>query len=129
MNVLLSIKPKYVEKILDGIKMYEFRKVIPKEPVKEVFIYSTCPVKRIIGKFRVGEILEDHPSKLWEQVANFSGLEEDEFFKYFEGKQRGYAIKIEDIYTFRQPIDPWKINSDFIAPQSFQYVEDSSIYL
>ena len=36
MSVILSIKPKYVEKIKKGLKLYEFRKSIFKEKVSEI---------------------------------------------------------------------------------------------
>ncbi len=43
MNVLLSIRPKYVEEIIKGNKRYEFRKSIFKKNVEEVWIYATSP--------------------------------------------------------------------------------------
>lgn len=125
MNVLLSIKPKYVDRILSGMKKYEFRKVIFREPVHEVVIYSSCPVKKIIGKFRVGKIIEDTPENLWLQVKEDSGLNTDEFFSYFQGKEKGFAIGIDEIVTFNEPIDPWVLNTKFTPPQSFQYIEES----
>jgi len=128
MRVLLSIKPKYVEQILTGNKKFEFRKVIFKDrSVREVYIYSSFPVKKIIGKFRIGDILEDHPENLWNRVKDVSGLREDEFFTYFHGKEKGFAIEIEELLPFDEPVDPWRHDTGFIAPQSFQYVDDSFI--
>jgi len=47
MNVLLSIKPKYVEKIVNGEKQYEFRKrIFRNKNVRKAFIYSTSPTKK-----------------------------------------------------------------------------------
>jgi len=46
MNVLLSIRPKYVEEIIKGNKRYEFRKSIFKKNVEEVWIYATSPTKK-----------------------------------------------------------------------------------
>ncbi len=52
MRVLLSIKPKYVEKAITGEKQYNFRKTIFRNKnVREVYIYSTPPTKKIVGKF------------------------------------------------------------------------------
>ncbi|MDG6251362.1 ASCH domain-containing protein [Methanocalculus sp.] len=128
MRVLLSIKPKYVEQILKGNKKFEFRKVIFKDQsVQEIFIYSSYPVKKIIGKFRVGDILEDHPDRLWMKVKDASGIDEEEFFNYFHGKEKGFAIGIDEMLQFDEPYDPWEHNSNFIAPQSFQYIDDSFI--
>ncbi|MBI6731014.1 ASCH domain-containing protein, partial [Pseudomonas amygdali] len=42
MKVLLSIKPEYAEKILQGEKRFEFRKSVFKNPdVRTVVIYAT----------------------------------------------------------------------------------------
>ena len=59
MTVLLSIKPDYVEKILDGSKKYEFRKIIFNDNIQRIMIYSSSPVKKIVGFFRRGQIIED----------------------------------------------------------------------
>ena len=46
MNLLISIKPEFVNKILANEKLYEFRKSIFKQKVDKIFIYSTYPVKK-----------------------------------------------------------------------------------
>ena len=46
MNVLMSIKPKYVEKIISKEKTYELRRNIFKREVSNVLIYSTSPEKK-----------------------------------------------------------------------------------
>jgi type I restriction enzyme S subunit len=123
-GVLLSIKPKYVRAILDGTKKYEFRKQIFRDRSREtIFIYASSPTKRIVGYFRPGEIIEGHPEFLWEQFWDVSGIEEDAFFEYFEGKENGYAIRIDELERFGTPIDPHEIFERFVAPQSFCYVD------
>ncbi len=126
MKILLSIKPKHVQKIISGKKKYELRKAIFKDrSIPDIYIYSSSPVKKIIGKFKVGKILEDHPENLWKQLNQYSGLNKKDFFKYFSGKNKGFAIEITDFELFKESIDPKKLNSNFIAPQSFQYIDDS----
>lgn len=71
MNVLLSIKPKYIEKIIKGNKRYEFRKSIFKKSVDEVWIYATSPTKKIVGTFVIGEIIKDTPANLWKNLNDF----------------------------------------------------------
>lgn len=44
-KILLSIKPEYVEKIIKGEKLFEFRRTVPKRKVDVVVIYSTFPEK------------------------------------------------------------------------------------
>ena len=46
MNILISIKPEFVNKIIINEKLYEFRKSVFKEDVEKIFIYATHPVKK-----------------------------------------------------------------------------------
>jgi predicted transcriptional regulator len=122
-GVLLSIKPKYVKEILSGAKQYEFRKQIFKnESAKTVYIYSTSPQKKIVARFQIGKIIKEHPDYLWEQYCDVSGLSEKEFFEYFSDRDTGYAIRIEELETFAEPVDPHMMFDKFVAPQSFRYV-------
>ena len=128
MNVLLSIKPKYVEKIKNGNKKFEFRKSLFSEKnqnkIEKIFIYSSSPVKKIVARFFINIILEDHPVRLWEKCKNFSGIEKTEFFKYFRDKKTGLAIGISELKFFKTPIDPKSVFPNFVAPQSFRYIDD-----
>ena len=125
MNVLLSIKPKYVEEIMNGNKRYEFRKSIfrCREDIELVYIYSTSPVMKIVGVFTIETIIEDHPRNLWEKFKEFSGIGEEEFFSYFGGYKKGFAIGIGNVEVFEDPIDPKNFIPGFVPPQSFRYVE------
>ena len=51
MNIILSIKPKWAEKIYSGEKTIEWRKNCPKVDVSRVFLYETAPVCKITGFF------------------------------------------------------------------------------
>lgn len=128
MNVLLSIKPKYVEEILKGNKKYEFRKSIfrCREELEVVYIYSSSPVKKIVGAFVIENIIEDHPKVPWEKFKEFSGInDEKEFFNYFGTNKKGFAIEIGDLQIFESPADPRILIPDFVPPQSFRYIDDN----
>lgn len=128
MNVLLSIKPKYVEEIKNGNKRYEFRKSLcsakNRDKLEKIFIYSSAPVQKIVARFFVEEILEDHPKILWDKCKDVSGIEHVDFFKYFKDRNSGLAIKISELKFFRKPIEPKKIIPNFSPPQSFCYIDD-----
>lgn len=128
MDVLLSIKPKYVKSILEGEKKYEFRKAIFRNrSINRVFIYSSAPVKRIVALFEISRILEDHPAVLWDQVRDYAGINDTEFFSYFAGRERGYAIGIGKLREFDTPLDPWEEIPGFVPPQSYCYVDVSPV--
>ena len=122
MDVLLSIKPKYADKIIEGEKKFEFRKTrLCKERIDDIYIYSSSPVKKIIGKITINKILEGHPKKIWELCHKYSGLTEEEFFSYFAGKEIAFALVIEEVEQFNEPIDPYAKFDGFMPPQSYRY--------
>ena len=123
MDVLLSIKPKFVEAIMDGRKKYEFRKIIfSRGHIDYVYIYSTAPIKKIIGVFKADNIIKDRPSALWDQLRDHAGISEDEFFNYFKDKEIGFALEIKDVKRFEIPLDPKSLFPHFVPPQSFRYI-------
>ena len=128
MHALLSIKPKYVEAIMSGEKEYEFRRsIFRNRGVEKAYIYATSPIKKIVGAFKIGDIIEDHPDNLWKQFKNSSGLNSREFFSYFNGCEAGFAIQIEDFEEFKKPLDPTCIIPSFTPPQSFYYLDSNML--
>lgn len=125
MHVLLSIRPKYVERIVSGSKKYEFRRTIFKSTnVNEIYIYSTSPVQKIIGTITIEEIIKDSPESLWQNCKDHAGIDSEDFFKYFDGRDEGFAIKIEHVRVFDEPVNPKDCWPDFIPPQSFRYINE-----
>lgn len=122
-NVILSIKPKYVKEILGGNKKYEYRKKIFKKDIDKVYIYESAPKKRIIGYFIYKGALEGDINFIWNETCDFSGISKLEYNEYFNNKNKAYAIIIEEIYLFKEPLNPYKIFGNFIAPQSYKYIK------
>lgn len=89
MKVLLSIKPEYVEKILDGTKKFEFRKGIFKNPdVKSVVIYSTMPVGMIVAEFDIDDVIEDKPCNVWKKTCRYAGISKQFLIRIFTAKRK-----------------------------------------
>lgn len=130
--LLLSIKPKYVQKILDGQKSVELRKSKPRIKAGDfILIYESSPTKALVGWCQVHNIISDTPQQLWRQVKVHAGVTYDEFQSYYENSQLGVAIQIELIQTPRK-ISLDKIREkweNFRPPQSFQYLTLEQILL
>ena len=124
MNILISIKPEFVDKILSREKLYEFRKTIFKQHVEKIFIYCTYPVKKIVGYFEVSEIICESPIELWNSFSKVSGISKKDFFEYYANTNEGFAIKIDNLNIFDEFIDMNEYDN-FKAPQSFCYVENN----
>ncbi len=123
MYALISIKPKYVSKILSGEKKFEYRKSIFKRKIDRVYIYSSSPEKSIVGYFRFNGYFSNVPTQLWEETKTNSGITEVEFKQYFKGKSLGYALKLNKLVIFKEPINPYMVDSKFRPPQSFKYID------
>lgn len=128
MNVLLSVKPMYAEKIIEGKKKYEFRRsIFKRNDIEKVYIYSTSPVSKIIASFEIDKILSDSPKKIWKICQKYAGISKTDFFAYFKNSNVAYAIEIGKIDSYQDPIDPYHIVEDFKPPQSFYYVPTNFI--
>lgn len=121
-DIILSVKPEYAEKILDGLKRFEFRKQRPRRQIHQVYIYASYPKKRIVGRFRVVNVISGSPKEIWERCGDEGGIEREKFFSYFGDRTIGYGFEVDEVERFNPPIDPFEIKSDFSPPQSFAYV-------
>jgi predicted transcriptional regulator len=123
MKVLLSIKPEYADKIFSGEKKFEFRKIaFRNSKVKTIVVYSTMPVGRIIGEFSIKYIHKDSPKTIWRKTKRFSGIDEDFFNEYYNGRALAVAIEVDNPILYSEPINPKEEYKNFTAPQSFMYL-------
>ena len=120
--LLLSIKPEYVEKILQGEKKFEYRKRLAKEDVSYIYVYSTAPSMKVVASVHIEGHLSDSPTELWEKTKAAAGISRAKFRDYFRGCKTAYAYKLGKVEVFESP----KNLSDFgvaVAPQSFVYIK------
>ncbi len=124
-GILISIRPEYAEKILNGTKRFEFRKVRCRSTVDRLVIYSTSPVMEIVGEARVKNIIEDDPEKVWHMTEDGAGITKEFFDHYYEGHDTAIAFELDGFTKYKNA----KKLSDFgikHAPQSFIYLRRSS---
>ena len=121
-NILMSIRPKYVEKIFKLEKKFEYRKMIFKKHISKVFVYSSFPVKKIVGYFTIGKIFKGTPKFIWSITYKESGLNFREFLRYSKYREI-FALEIQQPFLFSQAIDPFEKIKNFRPPQSFYYLK------
>ena len=124
MNAILSIKPQFVEEIIAGRKLFEFRKKSFKQEVNTVFVYASSPICRIVGEFKLGAILEGTPEYVWSLTADHSGITKRYYDQYFSCHKVSYALEIKSFKRYKTPINPYLTIRDFHAPQSFCYTNE-----
>ena len=120
-RALLSIRPNFADAIIRGEKKYEFRRSIFARPVDVVLVYATVPVRRVLAEFDVRSIISEALPGLWKRTHQFAGIDSEFFWKYFEGKDYGYAIEIGDVRTYKTPFCPIE-ELGVYPPQSFVYL-------
>ena len=86
-DILLSINPEHVENILKGIKKYEYRKIACRRSVDKIIIYSTTPIKKVVGEAEVIDILQKEKDELWHETENESGITKIFFDEYYRNME------------------------------------------
>lgn len=123
MKVLLSIKPEFVEKILNGTKAYEFRKnQFKREGITTVVIYATMPVGKVVAEFDIEDIISEHPQELWSRTEYAAGISKEFFDEYYIGRDKATAIKVGNIVRYEKPLNLSELGEGITAPQSYRYL-------
>lgn len=130
MDILFSIKPYFVDKIMSGEKRYEYRKrnVRDLEHIEWAFIYSCEPKKIIEVAFPVTNVISGTLEDVWQKTKANSGLSEVEFSNYYENHHFAYAFAIGNLHVFDIPINPWQLDKNFRPPQSFYLMKAGNLH-
>ena len=123
-TILLSIKPEYANRILEGTKKFEFRKHLAQGAITRILIYSSSPEKRIIGEVEVVGTLTMKKTPLWESTKTSAGISRKKFREYFSGCSLAHAYQLGKATKYDTP----KNLADYgiaQAPQSFIYLKNS----
>jgi predicted transcriptional regulator len=123
--LLLSIQPRFAEKIFDGSKTFELRKVRPKVSSNDaIIVYVSSPEMMLKAILTVDNVINEEPNQLWDIVMNDAGVTREEFDDYFLGIDKGYAIKIKDVNILSSPValsDLRELIPGFTPPQIYRY--------
>ena len=122
-QILLSIHPEYVDKILSGEKTFEFRTRIPKEEISSMLIYETSPIKKIVAQAEVIRIWSLPPEKLWDIYKKQAGISKGDYAEYFKGRDIAHAYQLGKIEVFPTPMD-LKVFDIQYPPQNYVYIND-----
>lgn len=123
MKILMSIKPRFIEKIRRGEKKFEFRRVLPRhQEVDTIVVYASKPVGKVVGEITVNDYLTLPVDEMWEFTKDESGLTREEFLTYFHEKKNAHAIAIERYRDYEQPISLDVLLPGKVPPQSYCYL-------
>lgn len=124
--LLMSIKPTYIQKILEGEKTVELRRTRPKLSQGDLIVfYASSPQKAIRGAATVGRIIEGTPAEVWATNSGKVGIAKRDYDTYFSGSKKAFGIMLETVWAYANPIgiDAMRgLFDNFMPPQSFRYL-------
>ena len=120
--VLLPIKPRYAEPIMEGRKRVEFRKTTFSARPSHVVVYASSPTQRIIGYFEVSGLEVGTVEELWERYAEVGCIEHEDFFNYYGSRQEGLALGVGTVTALDEPVALEDLGLGIRPPQSFMYL-------
>lgn len=134
--LLISVKPKYAEKIFSGKKKVELRRVRSRlEKDDLVLVYVSSPRKALVGSFEVEHIIQIEIQKsskelnqLWKQVKNIAGISSKEFKSYYHGASIMVGIFVKNLKTLPEPIELTQLREiipEFRPPQNYRYLKEN----
>lgn len=122
--VLLSIHPRHANAILTGTKTVELRRRPPAAaPGTLVLIYSTTPVRAVVGWAEIRDVVAGAPDALWDSHGALAEVSEDEFEAYFAGRELAFGLELSTVEAADQPVSLQVLREFGLdAPQSWRYV-------
>lgn len=126
-HLMVSIRPEYALKILDGEKTVELRRRFPEATATgaTALIYSSSPVSALVGSARIREVFKLPVAQLWRTHGTAACISKAHFNDYFSGVASGFAIILENVVQFERhlSVDVLKGEYGVVPPQSYRYVD------
>lgn len=124
-DVVLSIRPQYTDKIMKGKKTIELRRRFPISAPRGTiaYIYSTSPVRAMVGRAEIADIVKLPLGDIWDNFSKSASIERSDFDNYFSGLDEGFALKFANARPFPRPLELSELRDrfGFEPPQSFLY--------
>lgn len=126
-DVVLSIKPQYSEKIIEGKKTVELRRRFPISAPRGTlaYIYSTSPVRAMVGRAEIVDVVKMSIADIWKEFAEVAFIKKADFDSYFSDLEVGFALKFANAQALPRPLDLSELRErfGFEPPQSYLYAK------
>ena len=111
-TMLLSFKPRWYNKIMDGSKIFEYRRTFPNEEIM-AYMYVSSPVKMIVGRIHLGKEQYKADKEVCERIDDF--LTRHTYAMPVLSFQMTKKIELETLRKF---------NPNFVCPQMYYYLDN-----
>ncbi|MCK4794512.1 MAG: ASCH domain-containing protein [Desulfobacteraceae bacterium] len=127
---ILSIKPEFAYRILDGTKTIELRRSrmgVNKGDV--LLLYISAPDQCLGAWFRVAKVEVSNLNDMWGSNHSFLGLDHTEYLKYFDGVSDAIGLHIGKIHHLKPVIFLSEIKNlvdGFVPPQGIIWIKSKT---
>lgn len=125
--LLVSLRPRFAEAILDGSKTVELRRTkVSAPPGTLLVLYSSSPVMAVVGVATLADRDTASPPTIWRRHRGKVGLSQAEFSAYFAGAEQATALSITAPRALEEPLPLALLRKGctFQPPQSYRYLTD-----
>lgn len=126
-DVIITLKERWHNDFLSGVKKFEFRRKFSKKKPKRIVIYVGGEVRAICAIGFCGVPIFGNPDYVIQHASSLGAIPNPEsLFRYFNGCHEVCAIPVEKYVPLFPPIDSELLSAlapDFTPPQSYTYVE------
>lgn len=130
-DIIMSIHPKWADKIYSGEKKIEWRKTKPRQydSKMKVYLYETAPVKKVTGYFMVERFGwankndQDFKFLIREKVERLGCVSIEDLKRYQGNSPELFAWYIGKVVKFRKPkaLESLGVKK---PPQSWQHLKE-----
>jgi predicted transcriptional regulator len=129
--LFISVKPEFVDKIINAEKTIELRKLRPNVELGDyIIIYASAPRKSVVAFGIIKNVIEMAPNKMWDKFSKVLGVDKQRFDDYFYGKLNAIGIELSKIVKI-DPVhlsDIRNIDPKFHPPQIYKYISNINNY-
>lgn len=123
--LLMSLRPRFAQAILDGTKTVELRRSrVAAPPGTPILLYASTPVRSVLGTATLHNVDTDTPGRLWRRHRTRLGLSLEEFNNYLTGVTTASCLSITHVQPLPVPYGlAWlRDHANFQPPQSYRYL-------
>lgn len=128
MDVVISVRPEYVERVIAGQKRIEVRTKRPNlAPGDTIWIYEKLPKGHISVRAQVESLETISPFSAWRKYRNPIGISYAEFQDYVAGRDSVSLIFLKAVRVLHRPISLEQLriaHSRFCPPQFIRKVRE-----
>lgn len=128
--LLLSVRPRFAQRLLAGTKTAEVRRRFPMVPPgTTVVIYSSSPDKAVLGTMRAQGLVRGSEASIWRDYSAVIGIDRSELSDYLRGATECSVLELDTPIIWEHPVglDELRRTLRVEPAQSFRYLSSRQL--